>query len=110
MWRDWFNTSKTVWSSVLPNIVNRAVYRNVRMELDQVWEIRLDLLLEMENECLNEKQEMSMAIKIERATRQKIWKEFEVCLVIPGGSHQFVFFILIHIFNLEHVEGCFPVT
>ena len=93
MWRDWFNTSKTVWSSVLPNIVNRAVYRNVRMELDQVWEIRLDLLLEMVDECWNEKQEMCMAIKIERATRQKIWKEFEVCLDVPGSSLPFFVFI-----------------
>jgi len=77
MWRDWFYSSKTIWSSVLPKIVNRAICRKVRMELDQVWEIRLDLLLELVDECWTEKEEMGIAIKIERATRQKIWREFE---------------------------------
>ena len=77
-WRNWFNTSKTVWSSVLSKVVIRAISRRVKVELEQVWEIRLDLLLEMMDECWTEKQEMSMAIRIERAAKQKLWKEFEV--------------------------------
>ena len=78
IWRNWFNTSKTVWSSVLPKVVNRAICRRVKMELEQVWEIRLDLLLDMMDECWTVQQEMSMAIRIERAAKQKLWKEFEV--------------------------------
>ena len=48
------------------------------MELEQVWFIRLDLLLDMMDECWTGKQEMSMAIRIERAAKQKMWREFEV--------------------------------
>jgi len=58
------------------------------VELEQVWEIRLDLLLEMMDECWTEKQEMSMAIRIERAAKQKLWKEFEHTLAVVDQLHQ----------------------
>ena len=48
------------------------------MELELVWDIRLDLLLEIVDECWTEKQEMTMAIRIERAAKQSLWREFEV--------------------------------
>ena len=48
------------------------------MELEQVWEIRLDLLLDMMDECWTGQQEMTMAIRIERAAKQNLWREFEV--------------------------------
>ena len=76
------------------------------MELDQVWEIRLDLLLELVDECWDEKEEMSIAIKIERATRQKIWKEFEVRIELHV---QIIVLILMCILYSEHFEGCIPV-
>jgi len=87
-WRTWFNTSKTVWSGVLPKVVIRAISRRVKEELEQVWEIRLDLLLEMMDECWTEKQEMSMAIRIERASKQKLWREFEHTLTVVNQLHQ----------------------
>jgi len=58
------------------------------VELEQVWEIRLDLLLEMMDECWTEKQEMSMAIRIERAAKQKLWREFEHTLTVVNQLHQ----------------------
>ena len=78
MWRDWFNNSNTVWSGFLPKVVSRVLRKRVRVELEQVWDIRLDLLLDMVDECWTEEQEMSMAIKIERASKQQVWREFEV--------------------------------
>ena len=78
MWRDWFNNSNTVWSGFLPKVVSRVLRKRVRVELEQVWDIRLDLLLDMVDECWTEEQEMSMAIKIERASKQHVWREFEV--------------------------------
>ena len=77
-WRDWFSVSKTLWSRVLPKAVTRVFSRRVRAEVDQVWDIRLDLLLEMVDECWTENQEMSMSIRIERASKQQLWREFEV--------------------------------
>ena len=77
-WRNWFSISQTVWGSVLPRVVTRVFTRRVRMELELVWDIRLDLLLEMVDECWTEKQEMMMAIRIERAAKQSLWREFEV--------------------------------
>jgi len=87
-WRNWFNTSKTVWSRVLPKVVIRAISRRVKLELEQVWEIRLDLFLDMMDECWTEKQEMSMAIRIERAAKQKLWREFEHTLMVVNQLHQ----------------------
>jgi len=87
-WRDWFSISKTLWSSVLPKAVTRVFSRRVRAEVDQVWDIRLDLLLEMVDECWNEDQEMSMAIRIERASKQQLWREFEDTLKVVSQLHQ----------------------
>ena len=77
-WRNWFTISQTVWASVLPRVVTRVFSRRVRMELELVWDIRLDLLLEIVDKCWTEKQEMMMAIRIERAAKQSLWREFEV--------------------------------
>ena len=91
-WRNWFNTSKTVWSGVLPKVVTRAVCRRVKTELEQVWEIRLDLLLDMIDECWTENQEMSMAIRIERASKQKMWGESEVGICIYQSLMQYFYY------------------
>jgi hypothetical protein len=77
-WRNWITFSQTVWARVLPRVVTRVFSRRVRMELELVWDIRLDLLLEIVDECWTEKQEMTMAIRIERAAKQSLWREFEV--------------------------------
>eukprot|EP00092_Neocalanus_flemingeri_P095820 GFUD01121926.1.p1 GENE.GFUD01121926.1~~GFUD01121926.1.p1 ORF type:complete len:409 (+),score=125.20 GFUD01121926.1:39-1265(+) len=74
-WRDWFTASKTIWSGVSSRIVARVLRRKTE-ELEQVWDTRLDLLLEMVEECWTEEQEMTMAIRIERATKQSISWEF----------------------------------
>jgi hypothetical protein len=50
-WRNWITFSQTVWARVLPRVVTRVFSRRVRMELELVWDIRLD-------ECWTEKQEM----------------------------------------------------
>eukprot|EP00092_Neocalanus_flemingeri_P040010 GFUD01043579.1.p1 GENE.GFUD01043579.1~~GFUD01043579.1.p1 ORF type:complete len:435 (+),score=112.83 GFUD01043579.1:35-1339(+) len=76
-WRDWFTASKTIWSSVSSRMVARMLRRKMRTELEQVWNIRLGLLLKMVDECWTEEQEMTMAIRIERVTRQPIWCEFD---------------------------------
>ena len=77
-WRDWFSISWTVWASVLSNMVAKSVRRRWKFDLEQIWDIRLDLLLEMVDECWTVNREMQMAIRIERATNQSIWFEFEV--------------------------------
>ena len=77
-WRDWFSISSTVWASVLSNMVAKSVRRRMKLELEQVWDIRLDMLLEMVDECWTVNREMIMAIRIERAINQSIWLEFEV--------------------------------
>eukprot|EP00092_Neocalanus_flemingeri_P023530 GFUD01025518.1.p1 GENE.GFUD01025518.1~~GFUD01025518.1.p1 ORF type:complete len:514 (+),score=143.60 GFUD01025518.1:110-1651(+) len=87
-WRDWFTASKTIWSSVSSRTVARVLRRKMRTELEQVWDIRLDLLLEMVDECWTEEQEMTMAIRIERATRQPIWCEFDETLKVISQLHQ----------------------
>ena len=91
MWRDWFNNSNTVWSGFLPKVVSRVLRKRVRVELEQVWEIRLDLLLDMVDECWTEEQEMSMAIKIERASKQQVWREFEVKPILFSLVKKFFF-------------------
>eukprot|EP00092_Neocalanus_flemingeri_P040007 GFUD01043576.1.p1 GENE.GFUD01043576.1~~GFUD01043576.1.p1 ORF type:complete len:514 (+),score=137.80 GFUD01043576.1:112-1653(+) len=87
-WRDWFTASKTVWSSVSSRMVARMLRRKMRTELEQVWDIRLDLLLEMVDECWTEEQELTMAIRIERATKQSIWCEFDDTLKVISQLHQ----------------------
>ena len=66
-WRNWISFSQTVWARV-----TRVFSRRVRMELDLVWDIRLDLLLEIVDKCWTEKQEMMMTIRIERAAKHSL--------------------------------------
>ena len=77
-WKDWFTATKSLWNSVLHQVVARAFRRKVKFMHEHAWDIRLDLLPEIVDECCTEEQYMSVAIKVERATRQKIWVDFKV--------------------------------
>jgi len=87
-WRDWFSISETIWSSVLPTVMSRAFERTTRVEVEQIWDIRLDLLYDMRDECWTEEQNMSTAIRIERATKQSLWWEFEDTLEVISNLHE----------------------
>jgi hypothetical protein len=71
------------------------------MELDLVWDIRLDLLLEIVDKCWTEKQEMMMTIRIERAAKHSLWREFEV------SQEKSDIYLKLNIFFFSgHTEGC----
>merc|ERR1719300_1515218 len=69
---EWFSLSKSLWTSVLSKVVSRSCKRKVPDELKTAWDMRLNVLLQMTDEVCTEKDRMKMAMKIERATKQRV--------------------------------------
>ena len=79
-WKNWFDSS-SIWSHVMPRLVNHMFERRVQRGLEQVWDNKMDLLLDMVDECITEEQKMSMALRIERTLNERLWMDYEVKLM-----------------------------
>jgi len=75
-WNEWLGKTGNLWSVLLQDLLRKAIMRRVSScALDKVWSLRLDLLIEMEDECEGEEELRWLAIRCDRATRQAILKD-----------------------------------